>query len=106
MVRVHCYVSPILHCTNSRAAMRVQSWMRGRERGKYDVRLNNCHHFVNELVNRVAVDTKIHSDDESTRSSSWSGSSATLHLDLDLDEKPFKIVLEVEETMSPPFSEK
>ncbi|KAM0694279.1 hypothetical protein Q7P36_006406 [Cladosporium allicinum] len=87
-------------------AMRVQSWMRGRERGKYDVRLNNCHHFVNELVNRVAVDTKIHSDDESTRSSSWSGSSATLHLDLDLDEKPFKIVLEVEETMSPPFSEK
>jgi hypothetical protein len=86
--------------------MRVQSWMRGRERGKYDVRLNNCHHFVNELVNRVAVDTKVHSDDESTRSSSWSGSSATLHLDLDLDEKPFKIVLEVEETMSPPFSEK
>jgi len=87
--------------------MRVQSWMRGRERGKYDVRLNNCHHFVNELVNRVTIDTKLHSDDESIRSSSWSGSSATLHLDLDFDEKPFQISLEVAEiTSPPPFSEK
>jgi len=80
--------------------------MRGRERGKYDVRLNNCHHFVNELVNRVTIETKPHGDDESIRSSSWSGSSATLHLDLDLDEKPFKICLEVAETILPPFSEK
>jgi hypothetical protein len=86
--------------------MRVQSWMRGRERGKYDVRLNNCHHFVNELVNRVTVENKLHSDDESLSSSSWTGSSSTLRVDLDLDEKPFKISLDVTETMLPPFSEK
>jgi hypothetical protein len=80
--------------------------MRGRERGKYDVRLNNCHHFVNELVNRVTVETKLHSDDQSVCSSNWTGSSATLQVDFDFDEKPFKISLEVAETMSPPFSEK
>jgi len=89
--------------------MRVQSWMRGRERGKYDVRMNNCHHFVNELVNRVTVDTEheLHSDDESTRCSSRrTGSSATLQVDLDLDEKPFKLSLEMPEPTSIPFPEK
>lgn len=81
--------------------------MRGRERGKYDVRLNNCHHFVNELVNRVVVETKVHSDDQSTCSSRWTGSSATLQVDLNLDEKPFKISLEEDEEFMPlPFSEK
>lgn len=81
--------------------------MRGRERGKYDVRLNNCHHFVNELVNRVVVETKVHSDDQSTCSSRWTGSSATLQVDLALDEKPFKISLEEDEEFMPlPFSEK
>jgi hypothetical protein len=64
--------------------MRVQSWMRSRERGKYDVRLNNCHHFVNELLQRV---TAILDDDKSTCNSDWSSSTTTLEVGVDFDEK-------------------
>jgi hypothetical protein len=66
--------------------------MRSRERGKYDVRLNNCHHFVNELLQRV---TAVLDDDKSTHSSHWSGSTATLDADMDLDEKQASITLQV-----------
>lgn len=36
-------------------AMRVQSWMRGREGGRYHVKRNNCQHFVGELWNRLLI---------------------------------------------------
>jgi hypothetical protein len=58
--------------------------MRSRERGKYDVRLNNCHHFVNELLQRV---TAILDDDKSTCNSDWSSSTTTLEVGVDFDEK-------------------
>lgn len=46
-------------------AIRVQSWMRGRQGGRYHVKHNNCQHFVEELWRRV----KGHDvDDESLRS--------------------------------------
>lgn len=37
-------------------AMKVQSWMRGREGGRYHVKRNNCQHFVEELWGRLSVD--------------------------------------------------
>jgi hypothetical protein len=66
--------------------------MRSRERGKYDVRLNNCHHFVNELLHRVAA---VLDDDKSTCGSDWSGSTTTLGVGVDLDEKQAPITVKV-----------
>ncbi|KAK5113591.1 hypothetical protein LTR85_010820 [Meristemomyces frigidus] len=36
-------------------AIRVQSWMRGRQGGRYHVKDNNCQHFVEELWRRVCI---------------------------------------------------
>lgn len=58
--------------------MRVQSWMRGRQGGKYHVRKNNCHHFVDELTSRICVLKKVDSDNSSMESSNW-GSTITLN---------------------------
>jgi hypothetical protein len=72
--------------------------MRSRERGKYDVRLNNCHHFVNELLHRVTAvlaDEIVLADDKSTCSSNWSNSTTTLEVGVDLDEKMASIDIQV-----------
>lgn len=37
------------------AAIRVQSWMRGRQDGRYHVKHNNCQHFVEELWRRLCI---------------------------------------------------
>ncbi|KAK4546812.1 hypothetical protein LTR36_001544 [Oleoguttula mirabilis] len=36
-------------------AIRAQSWMRGRQGGRYHVKHNNCQHFVEELWQRVCI---------------------------------------------------
>lgn len=36
-------------------AMKAQSWMRGREGGRYHVKRNNCQHFVQELWKRLST---------------------------------------------------
>lgn len=93
--------------------MRVQSWMRSRKDGKYHVKKNNCHHFVNELLDRITAGTKLFSgtellidDDKSTRSSTWTGSTTTLEVDSAVNEKPFAIKVQVAETVPTPLSEK
>ncbi|GAB7366552.1 hypothetical protein MBLNU230_g8539t1 [Neophaeotheca triangularis] len=37
-------------------AMKVQSWQRNRNGGRYHVRRNNCQHFVHELWRRICTD--------------------------------------------------
>lgn len=37
------------------SAIKVQSWMRSRERGRYHVRHNNCQHFTQELLQRILL---------------------------------------------------
>ncbi|KAI7060597.1 hypothetical protein KC352_g43749, partial [Hortaea werneckii] len=36
-------------------SIKVQSWMRSRERGRYHVRHNNCQHFTQELLQRILL---------------------------------------------------
>jgi len=66
--------------------------MRGRQGGKYHVRKNNCHDFVDELTRRICVLKKVDSDNSSLESSDW-GSTVTLNTAL--DEKMHAQVTEV-----------
>lgn len=75
--------------------MRVQSWMRGRQGGKYHVRKNNCHDFVDELTRRICILKKIDSDSSSMESSEWG---STVTLPTGLDEKAHEQVTEVSPT--------
>lgn len=48
---------------NAITAIKVQSWMRSRQEGRYHVKYNNCQHFTEELwrricINDYSVDTK------------------------------------------------
>jgi hypothetical protein len=63
--------------------MRVQSWMRGRQHGKYHVKRNNCHHFVDELLHRISLKDKLAGDDASLQSSNFTGSTSSLKTSLD-----------------------
>jgi hypothetical protein len=57
--------------------------MRGRQCGKYHVKRNNCHHFVDELLYRISMRDKFASDDASLQSSNFTGSTTTLKTSLD-----------------------
>lgn len=66
--------------------------MRGRQGGKYDVRKNNCHDFVNELTRRVCISEILPSDISSLDDCDW-GSTKTLSVDF--DEKVGERMIEV-----------
>lgn len=73
--------------------------MRGRQGGKYNVRKNNCHDFVNELTRRLCVLKKVASDNSSLDESDW-GSTITLSTALDekMVEQPHQQIVEVMST--------
>ena len=83
--------------------------MRSRHRGKYSVKHNNCHHFVNELLRQVSLghdQLQVLDDDQSSCSTQWAGSTTTLEVGAGLDEKLDSIVVSAVEPASEPFTEK
>jgi len=76
--------------------------MRSRHRGKYSVKHNNCHHFVNELLRQVSeLD-----NDQSSFTTQWAGSTTTLDVGSDLDEKLDSVELSVNQNVPGSFTEK
>lgn len=83
--------------------------MRSRHRGKYSVKHNNCHHFVNELLRQVSLgpdQLQVLDDDQSSCSTQWAGSTITLEVGSDLDEKLDAIAVSAGSPVSGPFKEK
>lgn len=81
--------------------------MRGRQGGKYHVRKNNCHDFVNELLRRICEEGQLAGDVQSLHGSDlshWTGSTITLKNGFDHDHKVEDHVTEVMPT--PEFDEK
>ncbi|KAM0702216.1 hypothetical protein Q7P35_011126 [Cladosporium inversicolor] len=90
-------------------ASRAQSWMRSRHRGKYSVKHNNCHHFVNELLRQVSLGPDqllVLDDDQSSCSTQWAGSTTTLEVGAGLDEKLDPVTVSVVQPVLESFSEK
>jgi hypothetical protein len=95
--------------TDDFVASRAQSWMRSRHRGKYSVKHNNCHHFVNELLRSVSLgpdELQVLDDDRSSCSTQWAGSTTTLDVGYGLDEKLDSITVSAAQPGSESFSEK
>ena len=95
--------------TDNYIASRAQSWMRSRHRGKYSVKHNNCHHFVNELLRQVSLGPdQIHvlDDDQSSCSTQWAGSTTTLEVGTGLDEKLDSVAVSVAQPLSESLTEK
>jgi hypothetical protein len=83
--------------------------MRSRHRGKYSVKHNNCHHFVNELLRQVSLDPDqlpVLDDDQSSCSTQWDGSTTTLEVGPGLDEKLDSVTVSVAQPVPESFSEK
>jgi hypothetical protein len=76
--------------------------MRSRHRGKYSVKHNNCHDFVNELLRQVSsLD-----NDQSSFITQWTGSTITLEVGSDLDEKLDSVEVSVDQNVPGSFTEK
>ena len=83
--------------------------MRSRHRGKYSVKHNNCHHFVNELLRQVSLGPdrlQVLDDDQSSCSTQWAGSTTTLEVGTGLDEKLDSITVSAAQPGPESFSEK
>ena len=95
--------------TDDFVASRAQSWMRSRHRGKYSVKHNNCHHFVNELLRSVSLgpdELQVLDDDQSSCSTQWAGSTTTLEVGTGLDEKLDSVAVSVAQPLSESLTEK
>jgi len=59
-------------------AVKVEAWMKSRNGGKYNLRTNNCQHFVQELLRRVLVPSDLtNSETSSLKSTSTACKSTT-----------------------------